>query len=445
MMSGLPIRARLTLWYSIVLALCLAAFGATVWLGLRQSLMAARQTELEERMAGLRAVLEEWNEQPGQAAESLGEEVGEFCKALPSGFLVRVLGPANAVLFRSGPARPGRALEREDTLAAKTGKLSFKMAAPLESVDELLRRLGRILLLSIPLALLAASAGGYWLSKRALAPVREMAMAAGSIGSAGLSVRLPVPAAKDELRLLAGMWNEMLERLQGSVERIQRFTSDASHDLRTPLAAIRASAEIALRKNREPEAYRDTLARILQQTDRATALVEDLLALARADSGHADLALAPVDLCSALGGICDGLRPLAQGRNLELRQLLPAAPVWVEADLSALTRVMAILVDNALRNTEAGWILVQLETAEGEAMLSVEDTGSGIASADLPCIFDRFYRGDKSRASVTGGSGLGLAIAKRLVELHGATIAVEPKQAHGARFLIRMPLANPAA
>ena len=445
MTPRLPIGARLTLWYSIVLVLCLVAFGETVWLGLRQSLMAARRTELEERISSLRAVLQQPEEPPSQGADSLTEEVSEFSNALPSGFSIRLLDLSNTLLFQSKSSRPVRTLEREESVQAGTRRLKIKMSLSLEPVDEILRRLSRILFLSIPVALLAASTGGYWLSKRALSPVRKMAMAARSIDSADLSMRLPVPAANDELRLLAGMWNEMLDRLQNGVERIQRFTSDASHDLRTPLATIRASAEIALRKSREPEVYRDTLERIVRQTDRATTLVEDLLTLARADSGHLDLVLTPVDLRSWLSDACEGLRPLAQDKNLELRHSMPSSPVWVNADANALTRVIAILVDNALKNTEAGWIQVTLETLGCQTILKVEDTGSGIALGDLPHIFDRFYRGDQARSSVNGGSGLGLAIAKRLVEFHQGTIAVESKPGQGTRFFICLPRASTLA
>lgn len=440
MMHKLPIRARLTLWYSIVLALCLAAFGATVWLGLRQSLTAARQTELQERLSSLHAVLQQLEEAPSEGPDSLAEEISEFSKAFPSGFSVRLLDVSNALLFQSNSSHSVRDLEGEKSVQTGTRKLKIKMSLSLEPVDEILRRLSHILFLSIPMAILAASWGGYWLSRRALAPVRDMAMAARSIDSSDLSLRLPMPAANDELRLLAGMWNEMLNRLQSGVEKIQRFTSDASHDLRTPLATIRASAEIALRKDREPELYRDTLRRIVQQTDRASTLVEDLLTLARADSGSVDLVLTPLDLCAFLRDICESLRPLMQGKNLELRQSLPSNPVWVNANANALMRLSTILVDNAFKNTEAGWIQVHLETVGSEAILKVADTGTGIGVADLPHIFDRFYRGDKSRTSVNGGSGLGLAIAKRLVEFLQGTITVESEMGHGTRFIVRLPL-----
>ncbi|MEO8053036.1 MAG: ATP-binding protein [Acidobacteriota bacterium] len=442
MMRSFPIRVRLTLWYSLVLSVCLAAFGTTVWLGLQQSLRAARETELQQRMGSLRTVLQQFDDEPNSAAESLKEEVEEFVKGLPTDFSVRVLGPSHSVVFESESSRIGRVLEAEEVLEAGTRGLQIKMSISMEPVDEILRRLSHILYLTIPIALLAASSGGYWLSKRAMLPVREMAMAARSIDSTDLSLRLPVPAANDELRLLAGMWNEMLDRLQSGVERIQRFTSDASHDLRTPLATIRASAEIALRKRREPESYQDTLERIVQQTDRATTLVEDLLTLARTDSGCVDFVLTPLDLCLPLQDICDSLRPLVQGKNLELRHSLPPNPVWVNADANAVMRLIAILIDNALKNTEAGWIQVQLETAGREAILKVEDSGSGIGLADLPHIFDRFYRGDKSRTGVKGGSGLGLAIARRLVEFHQGTITSESILGQGTRFIVRLPRAT---
>lgn len=441
MIAPLPIRARLTLWYSTVVVLCLAAFGTTIWIGLRQSLTAARQVELQERMGSLRAVLQQFEDQAHAKQENLQEEIEEFAKALPADFSLRVLDPWKALLYAPDSSRARRVLEREEVLQTEGRSLTLKMSVSLEPVDEILRQFSHIIFLSIPLALIVASVGGHWLSKQALSPVRDMAMAARSIDSANLSMRLPIPAADDELRLLAGMWNEMLERLQSGVERVQRFTSDASHDLRTPLATIRVSAEIALRRHRELESYRDTLERILLQTDRATILVEDLLLLARADRGHVDLELIPLDLGSSVSHICDNLRPLIERESLELRQSLPSNPVWINGNGSALARVIAVLVDNALKHTETGSIQIHLEATAHEAILKVEDTGRGIRSVDLPYIFDRFYRGDQSRTSVNGGSGLGLAIAKRLVESQLGSITVECEQGQGARFFVRLPLA----
>jgi two-component system, OmpR family, heavy metal sensor histidine kinase CusS len=440
MTERLPIGARLTLWYSIVLVLCLTAFGFTVWFGLRQNLVDSRQRELKERVASLRGLLGQL-ERPRRRPwiVNLREEVSEFSNALPSGFEIQIFDSENNQLFQSESLHAARTLDADESFVVGARKLRIRMALSLDPVDETLRRLTHILFLSFPLAILAAAGGGYWLSKRALAPVRDMAMAAKSIDSSDLSVRLPVPAANDELRLLAGMWNEMLARLQTNVEKIRRFTSDASHDLRTPLATIRASAEIALRRNREPESYKDTLLRILQQTDRATTLVEDLLTLARTDRGPIDMALAPLDLSSALRDTCENLRPLVYSKNLELVQSLPLDSIWINGDTNALMRVIGILVDNALKNTETGWIRIHLETDGTETTVEVQDTGRGISSADLPYVFDRFYRGDQSRNQLNGGSGLGLAIAKRLVEFHQGTISVESTEGQGARFFIRIP------
>ena len=443
MMDRMSIRARLTVWYSTVLVLCLLAFGATVWLGLRQSLLEARQAELHDRITSLRTLIEQLGNAPTDGPDSLTEEVSEFSKVLPAGLSVWLQDSSNTVLFQPKSSPSARAVEGTEFVRSGTRILKVRMSLALMPDDEILKRLSHILFWSIPLAILAASAGGYWLSKRALSPVREMAMAAQSIDSSDLTLRLPVPLADDELRLLAGKWNEMLGRLQASVDKTRRFTSDASHDLRTPLATIRASAEIALRKDREPEWYRDTLVRIVHQTDRATALVEDLLTLARADSGHVDLVLAPLDLSSLVGKVCESLGPLVHAKGIDLRQMLLSRPIWVNSNPDALVRVMTILVDNAVKNTEAGWIQVHVEEMDGEAILNVEDTGTGIDPADLAHIFDRFYRGDKARTSVSGGSGLGLAIAKSLVEFHGGTIGVASERGKGTRFVVRLPRAVP--
>ena len=440
MTRRLPIRARLTLWYSTVLALCLVAFGMTIWFSLHQSLISAKHSELEARLRSLRTFLIEQSAKSGVTNEAIREEVSEFSAGLPSEYSVDLSDSAGSSLFRTSSRRDSHTVVRDEILAAGDRTFRIRIAVSLEAEDAMLQRLGRILVLSVPLALLAASVGGYWLSGRALKPVREMALAARTIGSADLSARLPVPAVRDELSLLAEMWNEMLGRLEDSVGRIRRFTSDASHDLRTPLATIRASAEISLRRQRDPQDYRLTLEGILRQTDRATSLVENLLTLARADSGQTGAGFAPLDMAPLVVTACDTLRPMAQAKNLDLRLELGNGSVWVNGDSEVLTRVVLALVDNAIKNTDGGGIDVKVATKGHLATLTVSDTGRGIDVADLPHIFDRFYRGDKSRSTANGGFGLGLAISRESVAVHRGVIDVESTLGRGARFTVSLPL-----
>lgn len=445
MTSHLAIRTRLTLWYSTVLAMCLVAFGVTVWFSLRESLTSAKRVELEARVTSLRRVLSEQTLESGVSDGSLREELNEFGSALPSDFSVQLFDSSGSSLFRTQATQRSRSVEQVDTVRAGGRSYQIKMAASLEPVDQILLRLGRILLLSIPFAVLAASLGGFWLGRRALKPVTEMAFSAKAIGSGDLSSRLPVPATRDELSLLAEMWNEMLGRLEDSVGRIRRFTSDASHDLRTPLATIRAAAEIAIRRRREPEEYRLTLESIIRQTDRASSLVADLLVLARADSGEAGMRFTLLDLAPVASEACATLRPLAQAKKIGLQFLAPTGPVWVKGNKDALARVALALIDNAIKNTDDGTIEVLVEAYGRCGTLMVRDPGRGIDTEDLPHIFDRFYRGDKSRSIAGGGFGLGLAIAKETITLHQGAIDVESAPGKGSRFVVSLPLPLAAA
>lgn len=436
MIKRLPIGVRLTIWYSLVLAVALLCFSSVVWLGLRNSLIAARRSELSEGMRQVEGVLRETAGHREVPAATIREELEEFSLALPSDVTLRVWDSSGGTVFVSGDRVPADRLQDTGVFGDGARRLRFEVSVSLDGTNDILNRLLHIFLLSAPVVLLGAGAGGYWLAQRALAPVREMARAAESIHPADLSIRLPVPEALDDLRVLTRMWNEMLARLQAGVERMQRFTSDASHDLRTPVATIRASAEIALRKTRTVEAYEETLRGILRQAERATKLIEDLLTLTRADQAEAGFRKTAVDAGRLAAATVLAMQPLAGEKRLLLTAEVPEEPVFVRADEAALTRVLEILLDNAIRYTEAGAIAIAV-TGEGAAVqLRVTDTGCGVEEADLPHIFERFYRGDTSR--VGGGSGLGLAIAKELVELHGGEIGAESVPGEGSAFTVRM-------
>lgn len=445
MTRNLAIRTRLTLLYSTVLALCLVAFGLVVWFSLRESLTSAKRLELEGRVTSLRRVLSEQTLESSISDGSLREELTEFSSGLPSDVSVQLSDSGGYSIFRTEATPSARSVEQVEIVQARGRSYQIKMTASLEPVDQILLRLSRILLFSIPFAVLASSLGGLFLGKRGLKPVTEMAFAAKAIGSGDLSSRLPVPAARDELSLLAEMWNEMLGRLESSVGRIRRFTSDASHDLRTPLATIRAAAEIALRRTRDPEEYRLTLESIIRQTDRASSLVEDLLALARADSGEPGMCFTLLDLASVASEACATLRPLAKAKKIDLQFLAPTGPVWVKGNKDALARVALALIDNAIKNTDEGTIEVLVEADGRSGTLMVRDPGRGIDAEDLPRIFDRFYRGDKSRNIAGGGFGLGLAIAKETITLHQGAIDVESVLGKGSRFVVSLPLPLAAA
>ena len=452
-MAQLPIRIRLTVWYSLVLLAALTLFGWGIWVAARHTLMASVDTALVEQAKGVATVLR--NEldpaQPGQ----LEEELGEYADATPEGNLIEVRDSAGRQILSSkvvslhhaaqasnvfGTQAGGGARYRTyaSTVRAKGQAFQILVGAPLRGTEDILRRLRILLLWLAPGVLLIASLGGYWMSRRALSPVDEITEAARTIGIQNLSRRLTVPETGDELQRLSETWNDMLSRLETAVKRLTQFTADASHELRTPVALIRTTAELALRRERSPETYRESLRQIVLESEKTARLLEDLLLLARADAGFPALSLERVALTPLVRDVCEQGQVLAEARQLQISAELPEEPVFVEANDPALRRLLLLLVDNAVKYTPAGGrITVSLDRDPQGATLVVRDTGIGIPDEALPHIFERFYRVDESRNRDGGGAGLGLSIAKWIAERHNASLDAESALGQGSAFRIR--------
>jgi two-component system heavy metal sensor histidine kinase CusS len=326
------------------------------------------------------------------------------------------------------------------TAMVKGEPFRILVAQPLDNTEATLRRSRTLLLWLAPVVLGIASLGGYWISGRALAPVDEITRAAQSIGIQNLSGRLTVPATGDELQRLSQTWNAMLARLETAVKRLSQFTADASHELRTPIALIRTTAELTLRRERTPQTYREALRQIVAESERTARLIEDLLLLARADAGLPALPLERLELTPLVRDVCEQGQILAQARQLEISTEVPDEPIYVEANDPALRRLLLLLVDNAVKYTPAGGhITVSLGRDLRGATVAVHDTGIGIPGSALPHVFERFYRADESRNRDAGGAGLGLSIAKWIAERHNASLEAESVVGQGSTFRVRFP------
>ena len=293
---------------------------------------------------------------------------------------------------------------------------------------------------TLPALVLLASLLGYWLSGRSLAPVNRIIETVELIGAQNLSRRLKVPKAHDELRRLTETLNAMLVRIEASFKRITQFTADASHDLRTPIAVIRATAEIMLRRPRSEPDYREALSRILDTSIDTSELLENLLTLARADAGAVGMEMHALDLTAHVSKAQQRAALLGAEKAMEVTARIPGTPVWVKADGIAIDRLLLILMDNAVKYTpNGGRCEIALTQTQGQAHISVCDSGIGIAESDLTNIFDRFYRADRARTKDNGGAGLGLAIARWITEMHGGTIAAESKIGSGTAVHVSLP------
>jgi heavy metal sensor kinase len=319
---------------------------------------------------------------------------------------------------------------------------TVQVATTMDEAFEALERFRIMLLLAAPLLLIAASAGGYWISSRALSPVDAISRAANRISIENLAERLHVPKTGDQLQRLSETLNAMLARLEASVRRMTQFTADASHELRAPVSLIRTTAEIAaMNRDRPATEYLAALDEILEESVRTSQVVDSLMLLARADSAKETLEWIPVDAAAVVRSAAEQGERLARSRGVGFRLKLAAEPVPVQADPEALRRALLILIDNAAKYTpEGGSVDVGLEARNGQAVAWVSDTGMGIAAADLPHVFDRFWRADKARSREQGGAGLGLSIAKWIVDMHGGTISGQSEIGKGSVFEIKLPI-----
>ncbi len=461
-MRPLPIRARLTAWYFLVLCLAFGAFSLFAFFEVRGSIHSAVDEGLRDRAADIQELLDrQWSPEQVkrelaagsivrgeddilQIAETRGEWAYTSVSALHYGLqLARSGKPGEKFQFSTvySKGMPLRILNGQLRTADKA--YDVQIAAPMDDFYDAVNRFRLVLLFSVPVLLVVASAGGYWLSRKAVAPVAEIARAAQSISEHELSKRLPILQTGDELQSLSETLNEMFGRLERAFKRVTQFTADASHELRTPVALMRTRTEVALRKERSEADYRETIVRLHQELERTSALIENLMTLARADSGGEALQVAPTNLNEVLLEISEPARLLAEGKSIQYDQRLPETPLRVSGNAPSLRRLFLILIDNAVKYTpREGRVSIVLDTSDGAAVTEIRDTGIGISSSDLPHIFERFYRADASRSRESGGTGLGLSIAKWIAEAHHGKISVASNVGEGSVFRVQIPLSE---
>jgi heavy metal sensor kinase len=450
----LGLRTRLSLWTSLVLAASLGAGFAWVHYGLRRVLEERNDAFLQRKAAELLAsVADDQTADTSELEEEIGREVLAY---EPEGLIVVVrapdrvfVAPRNATSLwlstHPGPAGGPRtvgpidARGRYRTLSAhaRGGVLSLELGISLAATEATLAAFDRFVAGGALAFLTIAVAGGLFLSRQALRPVAENIRAARRLDPRNLSERLPLTGAGDELDELAGTINGLLDRLAAFHVQIIRFTADASHELRSPLGAIRAAVEVALQKPRDPDEYRSILATLGEQCERLTVLVNGLLLLARADAGELVIRQEAVDLAALARDLAELFEPLAGERDVQL--VVPSADaVTVAGDASRLQQLVTNLLDNAIRFTESGGtVTLQVEAVGDRAVIRVSDTGVGIPAAHLPHVFERFYQVDRARTS--GGCGLGLSICRWIVDAHGGTIEAKSNLPKGTVVTVTLP------
>jgi heavy metal sensor kinase len=454
----LPIRARMTAWYVVLLAAIIAAVGAFLVLQLRSDLTAAIDRTLRPAAAqiadGYRA------EGPSEAVDVAGSVLtGERPAAQildPSGGVAVSFGDPVArtpMLTRADAAAVLRDGELTRTVGLGRGRQRFRLVArptvrhghrqvavaveSLATVDRSVRRVLVLLLVAGPAALLATALGGWWLARRALRPIDRLTARAAAIDLDRIDERLVVPRSGDEVAHLASTLNAMLDRIGHGVAEQHRLVADASHELRTPLAAMRSEIDVSLRADDLPPVARRVLESAREEVDRMTRTVDDLLVLASLDEGRLELLVEPLDLHDVAARAVASLEALARTRGVALSVEGQAAIAVGDAD--RLGHAVRNLVENAIKfSPERGEVVVTTWAADGEVGVTVRDQGPGVAPEVRERIFDRFFRADPSRTRSTGGGGLGLAISREIAMAHAGRVWVDDAGARGSAFSLAL-------
>lgn len=492
----LGIRLKLTLVYSAIFAILLALVGTAFYVAFQQSLLGNVDTTLQLRaeqiaagisfengaitihdvtgsLPGLATVSTEGQQATTTPIKPTPEPVEDEDLLQPEvkfGSLVRVLDANGRTVYVSPGFRSlavpttsfTQALHGDSwlgSLRASDGEVVrlssqplsdngavfgvLQIGGPLEETTATLRSAAIGLFLLAPFALALAALASYWLAARAFRPVVSLTRMAREIGMEDLHRRVPAPKAKDEIRELALTLNDMIARLEHAFVQQRRFVADASHELRTPVAAIRTLAETALLDGMTRANQVDALHRVTAEAERLGQLITDLLTLARGDEGHTMLEIGPVRLDELAEAAVAVAAPLALQRDVELAVSAPA-PVTVAGDEPRLIQVVLNLLDNAIEHTSPGdVIMVQVDAEEPWARLVVRDTGCGVAAEHIPHVFERFYRVDRARPSNRRHTGLGLSIVDWIVQAHQGSAVMESQVGEGTTVSVRIPLVDP--
>ncbi len=492
------IRFQLMIWYTLVSAMLLLLFCIIFYTSIQQTLASSFDLTLQMRaqqvaegvsmqngevvvddivhelpeLASTAALVDAPGEQDQDVNQFAAQTVDQPPVFSSNSILVRILDTHRKIIYRSPlfknltlPAnsinQPLKRIPWTGTVSGpKASQMRFystmlisgteligvvQIGQALENMQTTLNNVLFGLLIITPFILTLSAFVSYWLAGRAFAPIRYLAITAREIGVKDLHHRVPVPPTRDEVQELAVIFNEMIRRLEKAFTQQHRFVSDASHELRTPVSVIRNMTDVSLAHATTIEEYRHVLQEVNSEAERLGHLINDLLALARADDGQVKLDCEPVRIDLLVSDVVDSMTPLAAEHDLTLR-VLHLQPATTMGDAARLIQVIMGLVDNALAYTNPGGdVALSVVTSNAFIHISVCDTGIGIAEDDIEHIFERFYRADPARSKAAGGSGLGLSIVDWIVRAHQGTVHVISQQGKGSTFTVTLPLLKTAS
>lgn len=462
---NLPIKWKLTLWYGGILALILIIFSSGVYIYFRNSLQISIDVKIKSIAEVLASSMTDTHNQSvfGNFERYLENVLGRK----PKGKFIQIIDASGKIGAKMNDIETEtipvsfntmeRALKGEavyETMENVNPRLRMltlpilenkkitsivQVGSSLADFDETMRKLLIIMIISIPTSIGATIILGYFMAKKSLRPVDQIRRAAVKISSSNLDERIDIKGRKDELSRLAETFNAMINRLKDAFQRVNQFSIDVSHELKTPLTILKGETEVALRKERANEEYKKLLESNLEEIDRMSRIIDDLLLLSKADSKDMKLNVENISLRDLLADVCMNMKIVATNKGIDLA-VNELADVRFIGDELKLRRMLLNIIENGIKYTQEGGIVtVSSSTDNGYAYITVKDNGAGISKDDLKYIFDRFYRADRSRKRESG-SGLGLSISKWIAEAHKGTIEVESQLSTGSQFSIKLPL-----
>lgn len=460
----LALRTRLTVFYTIVFGVLLTALAAVSYRALGQQLDSDATANLIELTNGLHGYLHFESGTPEVRYDSTDPQESAFVQRATRFYQVYD-GTTGALLLQSDAIEPlgltftpaevksfhdeprlhdiqtdyGRVRLTNSVITEEPGRTYLlQVGASLASVDAALGRFLQLLLWGVPAGLLVAILAGRGMATVALGPLLRFAAAARAIDVTNLRQRLPVRGVHDELDDVAQAFNETLARVEEAVGEMRQFSTALAHELRTPIAALRGEIELTAMTPASPDDYRRAAVSQLEELDKLTRLIDQLLTLARAESGQIPLARETVDLAALVPSVVEQVEAVAQANGLELRCEIEDR-IAVLGDAGWLERLLLNLLDNAFKFTpRGGSIVVRLSAADGLARLEVRDNGVGMPPEVLPHVFERFYRADPARSSSASGVGLGLSLVKWIADRHDATLHATSEPGTGSSFTLQI-------
>jgi heavy metal sensor kinase len=462
---NLPIKWKLTLWYGGILALILVTFSSGVYIYFQNSLQKSIDAKIKSIAEVLASSMTETHNQSlfgnferylenalgkkpkGKfiqiidASGKIGARLNDLeAEAVPVSFVTLEKALKGEIVYETiETARPRLRMITMPILEHKKIISIVQVGSSLEEFEDTMKRLLIIMIVSIITATGGTIVVGYFMAKKTMKPVDQIRRTAVKISSNNLDERIELKGRKDELGRLAETFNAMISRLKDSFQRINQFSIDVSHELKTPLTILKGETELALRKERTNEEYKRSLESNLEEIDRMSRIIDDLLLLSKAEVKDIRLNLDKVDLRDLLADVCLNMKLFGENKGVEIIAS-ELEDIRIVGDELKLRRMLTNIVENGIKyGNRGGHVTVSSFRRNGFACINVRDDGPGIAAEDIKYIFDRFYRADRSRKRESG-SGLGLSISKWIAEAHQGTIEVESRPSAGSLFTIKLPM-----